>query len=172
MAPAAGGSNGGPERLQQLPSLEDFACRHREALNQALELDFKRWPSDDTSLYLFNKAHLQEFGQMLQTWMISQIPGGPEGLDQLVCDGKTSRGSAVAAEDGSHRFVAQVTVYAWALGVALAQTIYDTGESSEQAALKELLSTLKLEVVLIQADALHTIRPIFSGAWSLRPRYS
>ena len=74
--------------------------------------------------------------------MVSQIPDGAEGLKQLVCDGKTFRGSAVAAEDGSHRFVAQVTVYARALGVALAQTT---------------------------ADALHTTRPFFSGAWSRGP---
>ena len=69
--------------------LEAFAKRHREALNQALGLDFKRWPSDATFLYLFNKAHLQQFGEVLQAWMISQIPGGTEGLDQLVCDGFT-----------------------------------------------------------------------------------
>jgi hypothetical protein len=108
--------------------LEAFARRHREALNQALDLDFKRWPSDATFLYLFNKAHLQEYcfaeaggyGQVLQAWMISQIPDGAEALEQLVCDGKTLRGSAVETEDSSHRFVAQVTVYARALGVALA----------------------------------------------------
>ena len=64
--------------------LESFARRHREALNQALGLEYRRWPSDATFLYLFNKAHLQEFGQVLQAWMISQIPGGAEGLDQLV----------------------------------------------------------------------------------------
>lgn len=149
--------------------LEAFARRHRVVFNLALDLDFKRWPSDATFLYLFNKAHLQEFGQVLQAWMVSQIPNGAEGLEQLVCDGKTLRGSAVAAEDGSHRFVAQVTVYARALGVALAQSTYDTGESSERAALKELLSTLELEGVLIQADALHTTRPFFSGAWSRGP---
>ena len=152
--------------------LEAFAKRHREALNQALGVDFKRWPSDATFLYLFNKAHLQEFGEVLQAWMISQIPGGTEGLDQLVCDGKTLRGSAVEAEDGSHRFVAQVTVYARALGVALAQKAYDTGEFSERTALKELLSTLDLEGALIQADALHTTRPFFSGAWSRGPTCS
>ena len=59
-----------------------------------------------------------------------------------------------------------MTVYARALGVALAQKSYDTHESSERAALRELLSTLDLEGVLIQADALHTTRPFFSGAWS------
>ncbi|MBD2550417.1 hypothetical protein H6G65_12640 [Microcystis elabens FACHB-917] len=104
--------------------------------------------------------------------MISQIPGGSEGLEQLVCDGKTLRGPAVEAQDGSHRFVAQVTVYARALGVALAQTTYDTGESSERAALKELLPTLDLDGVLIQADALHTTRPFFTGARSRAPTCS
>ena len=152
--------------------LEAFAKRHREALNEALGLDFKRWPSDATFLYLFNKAHLQEFGQALQAWMISENPGGADGLDQLVCDGKTLCGSAVETEDGSHRLVAQVTAYVWALGFALAQATYDTHESSERAALKELLSTLELEGVLIQADALHTTRPFFSGAWSRGPTSS
>ena len=144
--------------------LEAFAKRHREALNQALGLDFKRWPSDATFLYLFNKAHLQQFGEVLQAWMISQIPGGADGVEQLVCDGKTLRGSAIETEEGNHRFVAQVTVYARALGVALAQKAYDTHESSERAALKELLSGLKLEGVVIQADALHTTQSFFDGA--------
>jgi hypothetical protein len=36
--------------------LEAFARRHREALNQALGLDFKRWPSDATFLYLYRSA--------------------------------------------------------------------------------------------------------------------
>jgi hypothetical protein len=152
--------------------LEAFAKRHREALNQALGLDFTRWPSDATFLYLFNKAHLQEFGEVLQAWMISQIPSGADGLDQLVCDGKTLRGSAVETKDGGHRFVAQVTVYARALGVAVAQKAYDTHESSERAALKELLSTLDLEGVLIQADALHTTQAFFDGAWSRGPTSS
>jgi hypothetical protein len=151
-------------RCRSSRDLEAFARRHREVLNEALGLDFKRWPSDATFLYLFNKAHLQEFGQVLQAWMVSQIPGGADGLDQLVCDGKTLRGSAIETEEGNHRFVAQVTVYARALGVALAQKTYDTHESSERAALKELLSGLDLDGVLIQADALHTTHSFFDGA--------
>ena len=149
--------------------LEAFAKRHREALNVALGLNFKRWPSDATFLYLFNKAHLQEFGEVLQAWMIRQIPGGAKALDHLVCDGKTLRGSAIETEDGKHRFVAQVTLYARALGVALAQKTYDTHESSEKVALKELLSSLDLDGVLIQADALHTTQAFFAGAWSRGP---
>jgi hypothetical protein len=36
--------------------LERFARRHREALNQALGLDYQRWPSDATFLYLYRCA--------------------------------------------------------------------------------------------------------------------
>jgi hypothetical protein len=138
--------------------LEAFARRHREPLNQALGLNFKRWPSDATFLYLFNKPHLQTFGQALQAWIISQIPGGADGLDPLVCDGKTLGDSAVENDDGIHGFVAQLTIYARALGVALTQKTYDTSESSERAALQELLATLDLDGVRIQADALHSTR--------------
>jgi len=43
----------------------------------------------------------------------------------------------------------------------LAQTTYDTIESCELAALKQLLSTLKLEGDLIQPDALHSKHLLF-----------
>jgi hypothetical protein len=36
--------------------LERFARRHREAFNEALGLDYKRWPSDATFLYLYRYA--------------------------------------------------------------------------------------------------------------------
>jgi hypothetical protein len=55
--------------------LEPFAKRHRAPLNDALGLNLKRWPPDATFLSLFNKAQLQEFVQVLQAWMVSQIPG-------------------------------------------------------------------------------------------------
>ena len=52
----------------------------------------------------YNKAHLEQFGEMLQAWMISQIPGGTTARDQLVCDGKTLKGSAIETADGNHRY--------------------------------------------------------------------
>lgn len=53
------------------------------------------------------------------------------------------------------------TVYARTLGIALAEKTYDTHESRERAALNELLSSLDLEGVLIQVDALHTTKACF-----------
>ncbi len=36
--------------------LEAFVKRHLDALNQALGLNFKRWPSEATFLYLYRFA--------------------------------------------------------------------------------------------------------------------
>jgi hypothetical protein len=101
--------------------------------------------------------------------MISQISGGAGDLDQVVCDGKFLRGSAIETEDANARFVALVTIYARALGISLVHTTYDSHEPSEKAALRELVSSLDLDGVLIQADALHTTQAFFSGVWCRGP---
>ena len=86
--------------------------------------------------------------------MLAQITEQHCDLDQLICDGKSLRGSASQSEgaDGASRFVTQVTLDARDLGVAIAQTSYDTSDSHGRTALltqasgqqQELLSTLDL----------------------------
>lgn len=46
--------------------LEALAKRYQEVLNQPMGLEFRRWHSGATSLYLFKQAHLQEFTEVLQ----------------------------------------------------------------------------------------------------------
>ena len=70
---------------------------------------------------------------------------------------------------GGSAFIAQVTLYSAALGVAISQACYATGENHERAVLKRLLGELDLEGVLIQADALHTQRPFFGSSRSRGP---
>ena len=53
-------------------------------------------------------------------------------------------------------FIAQVTLYSAALGVAINRAFYVLGENHERAVLKTHISALDLEGVLIQADAIHT----------------
>lgn len=62
--------------------------------------------------------------------------------------------------------IPQVTLYSAALGVAISQACYATGENHERAVLKQLMGQLDLEGVLIQADALHTQQPFFSSSRS------
>ena len=137
--------------------LERFAKRHHQAFGSALDVELPKAPCDSTFLYLFERVELEALFELLREWMIAQIADQNKDFDQLICDGKTLRGSAAQPDgaDSATRFVTQVTLYARELGVAIAQTSFDTGESHEHAALKTLLSTLELEGVLIQADALH-----------------
>jgi hypothetical protein len=66
-----------------------------------------------------------------------------------------------------------VTLYSKALGAAIAQATFDTRENHERAVLRELLSTMDLEGVLIQADALHhTQKPFFGSSRSRGPTSS
>jgi hypothetical protein len=58
------------------------------------------------------------------------------------------------------------------LGVAISQACYATGENQERAVRWKLLGELKLEGVLIQADALNTERPIFGLSRSRGPNSS
>ena len=141
--------------------LERFAKRHHQAFGAALDLELPNAPCDST------------FG-LLREWMLAQIAYQDKDFDQLICDGKTLRGSAAQPDgaDGATRFVTQVTLYARELGVAIAQTSFDTGESHERTALKALLSTLELDGVLIQADALHTSPAFFSSPPSRAPTCS
>ena len=148
----------------------------------ARDLELTKTPCDSTFLYLFERVELEELFGLLREWMLAQIADQNKDFDQLICDGKTLRGSAAQLDgpDGATRFVTQVTLYARELGVAIAQSSFDTGESHERAALKALLSTLELEGVLIQAVgaafsegvALHTSPAFFSSPPSRAPTCS
>jgi hypothetical protein len=157
---------------QSLRDLERLAIRHHAALIQALGLELRRPPTESTVRYLFLQADVAEICRQLQDWMLAQIPDGAAGLDQLVCDGKTLRGSSVATKVGGGAFIAQVTLYSKALGAAIAQATYDTRENHERAVLRELLSTMDLAGVLIQADALHTQKLFFGSSRSRGPTSS
>ena len=158
---------------QSLRDLERFARRHHAALTKSLGLELRRPPSDSAFRYFFLQVDVAALCAAIRDWTIAQIPGGAADLDQLICDGKTLRGSIEPTAGGGYSaFIAQVTLYSAALGVAISQACYATGENHERAVLKQLLGELDLEGVLIQADALHTQRPFFSSSRSRGPTSS
>ncbi len=151
-------------RCQSLRALERFARRHHVILTEALGLELRRPPSDSSFRYFFLQVDVAALCAAIGDWTIAQIRGVAAGLDQLVCDGKTLRGSVEPTSGGGSAFIAQVRLYSAALGVAIAQACYATGENHERAVLEKLLGELDLEGVLIQADALHTQKPCFGSS--------
>jgi hypothetical protein len=154
-----------------LVGIERFARRHREVLNKLLGTDFGKEPSDSTfrlQRLLLSQLDVAGFETLLRQWMSAQS-GVAEGLDTLVCDGKTLRGSIAETDSGAATFIAQVSLYSQSLGVAIAQTTYATDAGSETQALRQLLEAIELEGVLVQADALHANRPFSSSSPSAVP---
>ena len=151
-----------------LVGIERFARRHREVLNELLGTDFGKEPSDSTFRLLLSQLDVAGFETLLRQWMSAQ-PGVAEGLETLVCDGKTLRGSIAETDSGAATFIAQVSLYSQSLGVAIAQTTYATDAGSETQALRQLLDAIELEGVLVQADALHANRPFSSSSPSAVP---
>ena len=151
-----------------LVGMERFAKRHRQTLNELLGVDFGKTPSDSTFRLLLAQLDVDAFEALLKGWMAAQ-PGVAEGLDSLVCDGKTLRGSISETPSGAATFIAQVSLYSQSLGVAIAQTTYATDAGSETRALRELLESVDLAGVLVQADALHANRPFSPTSPSATP---
>ena len=88
-------------RCQNLRDLERFsfgggfayAIRHHSVLIEALGIELRRPPSDSAFRYFFRQMDVAALCDAIRDWTIAQIPGGAADLDQLVCDGKTLRGS-------------------------------------------------------------------------------
>ena len=159
-------------KCESLRDLERFARRHHSVLTESLGIELKRPPSDSAFRYFFLQVDVAAICGAIRDWTLAQIPGGAGDLDQLICDGKTLRGSIEPTSGGCAAFIAQVTLYSAALGVAIAQACYATGEDHERAVIQKLLGELDLEGVLIQADALHTQQAFFGSSQSRGPTSS
>ena len=111
---------------QSLRDLERLARRHHRALTKSLGLELRRPPSDSAFRYFFLQVDVEALCAAIRDWTIAQIPGVAVDLDQLVCValgfreaiGKTLRGSIEPTPGGGSAFIAQVTLYSAALGVA------------------------------------------------------
>jgi hypothetical protein len=149
--------------------LERLAIRHHSVLTEAFGLELRRPPSDSSFRYFFQQVDVASPCAAIRDWTIAQIPGDALDLDQVVCDGKTLKSSIIPTAGGGSAFIAQVTLYTAALGVAIIQACNATGKNYERAVLRQLLGELDLEGVLIQTDALHTQRPFFGSSRSRAP---
>ena len=128
-------------KCESLRDLERFARRHHGVLTETLGIELKRPPSDSAFRYFFQQVDVASICAAIRDWTLAQIPGCATDLDQLVRDGKTLRGSIESTAAGGSAFIAQVTLYSAALGLAIAQGCYATRESNEHAELKRTRST-------------------------------
>jgi hypothetical protein len=89
---------------QSLRDLERFAIRHHSVLTEVLGVELRRPPSDSSFRYFFHKVDVSALCAAIRDWTIAQIPGGAADHDQLVCDGKTLRGSIEPTAGGGSAY--------------------------------------------------------------------
>ena len=92
-------------KCESLRDLERFAQRHHAVLTEALGFELRRPPSDSAFRYFFLQVDVAAICSAIRDWTIAQIPGGISDLDQLVCDGKTLRGSIEPTSGGGSVFM-------------------------------------------------------------------
>jgi hypothetical protein len=97
-------------KCENLRDLERFARRHHGVLTETLGIQLKRTLSDSAFRYLFLQVDVASICAAIRDWTLAQIPGNATDLDQLVCDGKTLRGSIESTTAGGSAFIAQVTL--------------------------------------------------------------
>jgi hypothetical protein len=172
LVPAAGDGAWPPQWLPE-PLGSGATCHPSpQRVNEGLAHELRRPPSDSSFRYFCHQLDVAALCAAIRDWTIGQIPSGAADLDQLVCDGKALRGSIETTARGGLAFIAQVTLYSAALGVAISQTCYAKGENYERAVLRQLHGELDLDGVLIQADALDTQKPVFGSSRSRGPTSS
>ena len=136
---------------QSLRDLERFAIRHHSVLSEALGIELRRPPSDSAFRYFFRQVDVAALSAGIRAWTMAQIPGGAADLDQLVCDGKTLRGSIVPTAGGGSAYSLRPTTstlprlrciwlpWGWPSATqkpkGYSQASYATGENHERAVL-------------------------------------
>jgi hypothetical protein len=89
------------------------------------------------SLPLFSRqVDVAAFIALIRDWTITRIHRVTADLDQLVCVVKSLRRFIEPTAGGGSAFIAQVTLYSAAYGVAIILACYATGEIHERAVLE------------------------------------
>ena len=108
-------------------ALEIFAQRRAELFKTFLVMP-KGTPSADTFRRVFEALDPTAFQDAFRCWLqplLENLKG-----QTIALDGKTLRGSIDQKPVAATTFIPQVSLYSQALGVAMAQTTYDTDENS------------------------------------------
>lgn len=133
--------------------IADWAKNHAEALAQLLKLQRTRMPHHNTIRRVFqNILDEAEFNRLMQGYQQQQSGGG----EQLAIDGKTLRGTRIAAEEPADHVLSVYDVQAQRV---LAQASADRKEN-ETVAAPRALEQVAIAGKIITGDAMHAQRAL------------
>lgn len=141
-------------------ALEDFACRHHEALVERLKLPPMRFPSDSTFRRVMMGIDFTQLAQVFTNWIGDWMP--TQEHDWLGVDGKSIKATVTNYDQAYQDFVNVVSVFSSRQGIAIALQQFRNKESSEIAVVQALLTTLQLEGVVFTFDSLHCQKKLYN----------
>lgn len=102
----AGGGSRDQIKCESLGDLERFSRSHHCDVTEALGLDLRHPPSDSALFCFLLQVDVAALYADIRDWTIAQIPFGAVDLEQLVCGGKTIRGSVESTSNVTSEFIA------------------------------------------------------------------
>jgi hypothetical protein len=141
-------------------ALEDFACRHHQALGEQLKLPAMRFPSDSTFRRVMMGIDFTKLAKVFTNWTRDWMPS--EENDWLGVDGKSIKATVSNYDKAYQDFVNVVSVFSSRQGIALTLEQFRNKESSEIAVVQALLATLQLEGVVFTFDSLHCQKKLYN----------
>jgi hypothetical protein len=141
-------------------ALEEFACRHHQALRERLSLPLKRCPSDSTFRRMMMNIDFDQLATVFNQWAQNYVP--LEQSEWLAVDGKSIKGTVTNYDNAYQSFVQVVSVFSTRQGLTVGLSQFDNKKSSEIAVVQTLLATLDLTGVVFSFDALHCQKKLSS----------
>jgi DDE_Tnp_1-associated len=141
-------------------ALEEFACRHHQALVERLSVPSRRWPSDSTFRRIMMNIDFEELARVFNQWAKNYVP--LEQSQWLAVDGKSIKGTVNNYDNAYQNFVCVVSVFSSNQGLTVGLRQFDNKNTSEIAVVQALLAALDLTGVVLTFDALHCQKKLSS----------
>jgi hypothetical protein len=104
LLPAAGGGSGNPEQLPEPARPGAFCHPPPQRVDRGAGPGVAATAIGFRLSVLFRQVDVTAICSTIRDWTIAQIPGDAADLDQLMCDGKSLRGSIVPTAGGGSAY--------------------------------------------------------------------
>ena len=133
--------------------LESFIKRFEEELINLLKIKRQEVPSMSTLRRVMMGIDFNQLSGAFYKWSKNRVKIGKR--EWMSCDGKGIRGSVSNTYSKQQNFVNLVSMYCNRAGIVLFSVAMNNKEQSEIEALRELITALDLQGIVISADAIH-----------------
>lgn len=134
--------------------LSEFIECYGDELKTRLELGGEvEFPSDSTLRRVMMQLDFVTFAAVFEQWAKQSLP--MENAAVVAIDGKSIKSTVSEYDQATQNFVSVVSVFSHECGFVYQMQAMENQHQSEQSVVQQLLTSLKLDAVVVTMDALH-----------------